>query len=138
MKTRKKSELTFRRIPLVLHPFNNHVENFISVNGVILQNIPLSKFGRTGLSKTGEKPILFDFLKAFRPWNDEEAGKIDKILFYYKTMCKSDKHFNTKCLFIGNAEKIREVMRITRCPSKMIVITETLESAALMTTLSSN
>jgi hypothetical protein len=138
MKTKSKSELKFKRIPIVIHPFNNHVDSFISINGVTLQNIPLSKFGKMGLSKATEKPILFDFLQAFRPWNDEETGNVDKILSYYKTMCKVDKHFNTKCLFVGNSERIREIMRISGCPSKMIMLTETLESAALMTKLNAN
>lgn len=133
-----KKELTFKRIPIIIHPFNDHVENFININGVTLQNVPLSKFGKTGLSKVGGKPILFDFLRAFKPWNDEEAGKVDKMLAYYKTMCNADKHFNTKCLFVGDSQKIREIMRITECPSKMIMVAETLESAVLMTKLSKN
>ena len=133
-----KKELTFTRVPIVIHPFNDHVENFININGVTLQNVPLSKFGKTALSKVGGRPILFDFLWVFKPWNDEEAKKVDKILAYYKTMCKADKHFNTKCLFVGDSQKIREIMRIVECPSKMIMLAETLESAALMTKLSKN
>ena len=134
----KKSELTFNKIPIVIHPFNNEVENFININGIALQNVPLAKFGKMGISKTKEKPILFDFLQAFKPWSNEEAANVDKILSYYKLMCKLDKRFNTKCLFVGNPEKIREIMRIAECPAKMIMIAETLESAAIMTTLSAN
>ena len=133
-----KKTLTFKKIPVVIHPFNDHVENFINVNGIVLQNLPLSKFGKMGLSQTKEKQIIFDFLRAFKPWDDEEASSVDKILSYYKTMCKADKHFNTKCLFVGNSERIREIMRIAKSPSKMIMLAETLESAALMTALSTN
>ncbi len=132
-----KKTLTFKKIPVVIHPFNDHVENFININGVTLQNVPLSKLEKELVSMSG-KQILFDFLQAFRPWNDEETEKVDRILSAYKNLCEKNKRFNTQCLFIGNPERIREVMKITQCPSKMIMLAETLESAALMTTLSAN
>lgn len=127
-----------KRIPLVIHPFNEDVDNFINVNGVTLQNLPLKKFGKMKLSEAKEKLIVFDFLQAFKPWDNKEAGLVEKILSFYKTMCKMDKRFNTKCLFVGNPTGIREIMRITQCPSKTIMLAETLESAALMTKLSAN
>ncbi|MFZ2150767.1 MAG: hypothetical protein WAZ12_00400 [Candidatus Absconditicoccaceae bacterium] len=133
-----KKQLTFRQVPIVLHPFNNDVENFINVDGVFLQNIPLSKLGKMGISQTKGKQIIFDFLRAFRPWSDQEASAVDKILSHYKQMCELDNNFNTKCLFVGNSEKIRKIMRIAECPSSIIMLAETLESAALMTTLSAN
>lgn len=137
-KNMNKKQLTFNKTPLVLHPFNDHVENFVSVNGVTLQNIPLSKFGKMGISKIKDRLIIFDFLGAFRVWNDQEASLVDKVLSYYKKMCQIDKQFHINCLFVGNSQIIREMLRITECPSQIIMIAEKLESAAFMAKISRN